>query len=278
MSQVEFRFLQFVVSPVSDDRITIALLHWDGRDMRFAHSTARIPAALSIHRPALDRELKAIERQVRKLRHHSGNLLALTDVYRVTEGRGASLLWAPVRAGETKNAAAHFAELSALAALTPDARRDGGKNIREIKESLEKLGASLERHADGRVRTKMKVARRANAEHPYVSPLSWKNGKWNHTVPLSFMKQPSAMSDEVRWVMGLLHVDFPDNHKAVILALMPQDAQLAKRAREEADVIRDAGGSQVDVLTARPRERAKVLKALGDRIEREIASSASAEE
>ena len=135
--RVEFRYLYFVPSHVGDDRLTIALLHWDGDRLRLAHSVERISGPLSSHRGALERELSALEQRVRDSHPKPG--VGLDDALRVTTGRGPSLLWSPVRVGQTEDAEAHFEDLrSQLGLIIPrdSMRRAADESIVQTLKNL----------------------------------------------------------------------------------------------------------------------------------------------
>jgi hypothetical protein len=133
--RIEFRYLYFVPSHVADDRFVVGLLHWDGMRLRFAHSIERIPVPLRM--TDLQSELEAV--RVRVSQHESEHPTTLANEFQVTEGRGPSLLWGPIRAGQTDDPVAHFEELRSLTGLAsqPDAMRS--KADASIHSALKKL-------------------------------------------------------------------------------------------------------------------------------------------
>src|SRR5579871_3763639 len=115
MVKVEFRPLQVILSPVSGDRVTVALLHWDGTVLRVASSTAALRALERDHREglrvAIHDAVRKAERKARRLTEEPVLDMGLAHVFPVREGFGAALYWAPITSVETADAEAHFAEL-----------------------------------------------------------------------------------------------------------------------------------------------------------------------
>lgn len=124
---VEFRLLQLVLNPIGDERRTIAMLHWDGTDMRLAWNRAELHSVVRHAKEDVGLVLDAIHQNVRDMlptwqsRMPSGRGLA--SVYPVVEGLSGLLVWGPVRMGQAGNAEAHFRELMQLLGLyVPEAR------------------------------------------------------------------------------------------------------------------------------------------------------------
>jgi hypothetical protein len=113
MKQVEFRLLQLVISHVSGDKQTLALLHWDGVTLRVAGAAGALGVVEPVHRDAVRATAQAWIRRAR----HAASLLgsnlepsdrSLADVFPVRAGLGAALLWTPVTTFQVGDAAAHF--------------------------------------------------------------------------------------------------------------------------------------------------------------------------
>ena len=273
MTRVEFRFLHFVPSHVADDRITVGLLHWDGQALRFAWSTTRLPAVLAVHRDALERELKAIAARAKSRTGASGQLLSMSHVMPVEEGLGSALHWAPRRTGRTRDASAHFAELKSLAGLEQRATRD--RIVRQLHDDLGELADELAASHSSEVLQKGRKVSRGQPKHSYVSPLSWKNGRWHHTVPASLAKYgETALADEARRLYGLLELSVPENDVAVVVAMLPRDPALVPLAQEHAGILRDMGGSRIDLMLTKPGERKKTMQELQKRIEEDLSAAA----
>jgi hypothetical protein len=113
MSQVSFRFLQAVTNPITDDRVTVGLLHWDGFHLRFAHRNK-----VSCNQTVLF-ALKAIQKQVDS---HTPNPSEtnLKKVFEVAEGDVPLLKWSDVSYGLTSNSDQHFIDLIAIAGIKND--------------------------------------------------------------------------------------------------------------------------------------------------------------
>ena len=125
MSQVSFRFLQAVTNPITEDHVTVGVLHWDGQRLRFAHSNK-----VSCSQTVLW-ALEAIQKQVDS---HTPNPSEtnLKKVFEVAEGDGSLLKWADVRCGLTSNSDQHFTDLITIAGIKndhPDIELDNGGRL-----------------------------------------------------------------------------------------------------------------------------------------------------
>lgn len=112
MNKIEHRLLQLILSPVSGDRLTLALLHWDGRHLRVAYSPAGITALDPKDREGIHIALTEIVRSAaaaaRRINAAPPPDLALAHAFPVREGYGAALYWTPVARLAVPDAAAHF--------------------------------------------------------------------------------------------------------------------------------------------------------------------------
>jgi hypothetical protein len=115
MTKVELRLLQLILSPVSGDRITLALLFWDGARLQLARSIDLgmvAPAHREGIRIAAEDIVSAAEKTARDLAASAPPPGAgLAQIFPVREGYGAALYWAPVVTVQTGDAGAYFAEL-----------------------------------------------------------------------------------------------------------------------------------------------------------------------
>jgi hypothetical protein len=115
VTRVEYRFFQLILSPLAGDRVTVALVHWDGRELRTKSSPRAAAICKPQHRTAIRDTIAAFSRQAnrtaRAQQPASEALLSLAHVFPVREGLGAALAWSPVHTAETRNPEAHFTEL-----------------------------------------------------------------------------------------------------------------------------------------------------------------------
>jgi len=123
MSQVSFRFLQAITNPITDDHVTVGVLHWDGNRLRFAHDSSQVSG-----RQTLELALEAIQKQVESSSPNPAEP-NLKKVFEVAEGDGSLLKWADVRCGLTSNSNQHFRDLVTIAGIKddhPDIELDNG--------------------------------------------------------------------------------------------------------------------------------------------------------
>jgi hypothetical protein len=116
MTKVEFRLLQLILSPVSGDRTTLALLFWDGSRLRVVSALEfeRVePAHREGIRIAAEDFVSAAQKAARDLDEAATPRpdLGLAHIFPVREGYGASLYWAPIVTTQTGDADAYFDEL-----------------------------------------------------------------------------------------------------------------------------------------------------------------------
>jgi hypothetical protein len=127
MSQtVSFRFLKAITNPITDDSVTVGLLHWDGERLRFAHDSSKV-SGISV----LARALDSIQEQVNNAKPNYSET-NLQKVFEVSEGDGSLLKWAEVRGGMTSNSEQNFLELVIMAGLKddhPDIQLDNGGSL-----------------------------------------------------------------------------------------------------------------------------------------------------
>lgn len=127
MLKIEYRMLHVMVSPFTGDRLTVALLHWDGEVLRIASSLAPLAHVHTTQREHVRRAINAKIKRAKKAGitvKNQRTLYGLAELFRVREGEGASLFWSPVLSGMSHNAQAHFEELRALAHLEHETRDD----------------------------------------------------------------------------------------------------------------------------------------------------------
>jgi len=111
MKPIEYRFLQIIVSHVTGDRLTLALIHWDGERLRVASSFASLSSRVTAQEDIVRRTVLAKLARAARQAEQAPAGLGLKQVVPVREGLGAALYWSPIRASLASDPEAHFQEL-----------------------------------------------------------------------------------------------------------------------------------------------------------------------
>jgi hypothetical protein len=115
--KVGVRLLQIILSHVSGDRITVAVLHWDGEHLRVASSLAGLAMLEPDERDGFRTAILDIVGEAEKVARRVEETPApepersLAEIFPVREGLGASLYWTPVSTARPSDPAAHFQHL-----------------------------------------------------------------------------------------------------------------------------------------------------------------------
>lgn len=238
MNRVEFRYYQCLLNPLSGDRVTIALLHWDGRRLRLADALPVLPPVRKESRKMVERGLKALRQMValaNETQHPEGALLQ--DVFRVREGMGSLLFWSELKGALTDHPEQHFNETKELLQLAPPAHRAVRLSTRRLFHELISLGKELAKDAPGRILVKTTIGE----QHRTISPVSWKNGRWHHTFPCSFVGlDKSEIQAEAERLLGSVQMSIPQGEIPVVLAVLPEDPALAELCRRETELVEEA--------------------------------------
>lgn len=265
---VQFQTLHATLGPFGLDRVCVALVHWDGADLRFVlrAKVAGLPEAART--PMVD-ALKSLRRTLNGLRKQlSGQVNVARDLnvhLPVIAGEATGLVWSELGRGVTHDPQAHFEALSFGFGLAAQHQRVLTRQ--QMRSELTELGRDLLAGPDliGRVETEKRVEVWAS----YESPLSWRNGIWRHAIPLSLIDATSrsAIESAVREQAGRLQMAFPPKDKAVLVVAPPADRalremfdegvlMLAERV-ERLDVAADATDNRYAAL--REKVRSDVL-------------------
>ncbi len=242
--RVEYRLLQYVLSHVGGDRVTVAVLHWDGAQLRCAtaHESRIAPLCSAKQRDIVLRTVRSLIRNAEEVGQElssRGNLAlntGLADLFRVTEGRGGALLWAPVVAATTSDAQAHFNQIVASVHFEQRTHRSRPLITNgDIDRQLAQLGEELQQLNPSRIQVRRDVS---NRQH-YQPPLSWKNGVWHHAIPISLVDKKNAeeLQYSVRYIAGLLELALPNDERSVVVAALPPSGDLADEADEQAGFL-----------------------------------------
>lgn len=274
---VEFRLLQLVVSAVADERVTIALLHWDGAQLRFASNSGRLPTNLGPGGEAIRATLRALRNHVA---HRTAGGQGLLDlgvdlVHEVREGRGSMLSWSPIRRGRTSSSEEHFQRLARELQL----RMPFGVSLQQLTDSAPRLSTTLvglgERlRSTVREPERIRVREVVKGLREYESPLSWRNRIWHHSFPLHLHRdEPEAIVKRVEAVLGRIDVCIPADAAGVVLAVHPAERGYADRLDEIGEFVQASHGGRVRLVRAPiVQARAPSLDALEERILADVAS------
>jgi hypothetical protein len=153
------------------------------KDSRRAHGSSRAPSPFAMirasHRAAIRETASEFLRSARSVadRVETGARLnlGLKELFPVREGMGAALHWTPVASIDARDAVAHFEELRGSLRLD-EQTRDAERHVTRanLRAQLVALGEELQPLAPSRVLVRHTV----KYKQPFVSPVSWKNGKW----------------------------------------------------------------------------------------------------
>jgi hypothetical protein len=272
---VEFRLLQVVLSAVSGDRVTAALVHWDGAHLRVASSRGALSVVDPAHRDgirtAVEDFVRRAERRALSLGRKPELDAGLAHIFPVREGAGAALYWTPVACLETRDAGAHFVELERETRLAhePPPRRPVRVTERKVYAGLVSLGEQLRSETPAWVRTSHKVSYKMS----YDAPLSWKNGAWHHAVPLSLDGRSDAtLEAEIRQAYGLVDLSVPVRDTAVLIPAMRSGGALTEDAKRELSLLRVAlkGRRMVEVVAPTSSARGLDFGALAKRVREDV--------
>ncbi len=275
MVRVEYRMLHVTVSPLTGDRLTVALLHWDGNALRIASSLAPLAHVHTTQREHLRRAINAKIKRAkiasRTLEEHQGNLYGLAELVSVREGEGSSLFWSPVLRSATHNAQDHFEELRVLARLEQQAREDGEivtnrALINYMKVAAEQLSSDMP--------DRVLISNTIKKQQSLVSPISWKNGCWHHALPFSLDGvDESALEKRVRDMVGTVELCVPSADIPVPIAVIPKDPMLEQAALKGINAIREClRGRGVEVVEVRNQDGDVNLEPLIARIKADVAA------
>jgi hypothetical protein len=270
MTEVQSRFLQILLSPVTGDRVTVGVVHWDGIALRAAASFDHLPTSLASEKPVLEPAVDALIRRARTAGRNATwssrqrSILQLSDVFEVRTGLGARLCWTGVRISETDDADSHFRKLCDLAGVKEPGTKLDVAITRALRKDLVAIGKRLESKSAGRVLTNQLVRQK----HAFRCPLSWKNGEWHHTVLANFARSTEqGMVEEANAVFGRVRLSVPVEDKVIVLAVLPDDAALSKTAKREAELLRDVAA---DVWQESVAERPKLVARLETRVRSDV--------
>lgn len=281
MEKVEFRFLQLVVSHVSGDRVTLGLIHWDGSQLRVAHSFSHLAFCEAERRDIVKRtvsaKLRRAEKQAREVQQKGGFMYGLEHLVPVREGLGSSLFWTPIQVSQTENPAAHFEALKTQARLREETRPESAPvTNKELAQRLLTEGHWLEEETPDRIRLSNKVRRLQT----FTAPVSWKNGRWHHAVPFSLDGlDESSMAKRARELVGIVQLCVPTEDVPVPVLVYPDAPKLAAIAKQEAEIVQESLAERnVQIITAKRMAGGVSLDPVVEHIRADVLSHGDAEE
>lgn len=255
-SMVEYCLLQLMLSPLSGDRVTLAVLHWDRSELRVHVSLDCLRWVLFEDRDAMRAAVNGVVRRARRAArgsHRQTSMFGLAELMGAVEGDGEALYCAPIVSlpGEV-DGGPHFQLLmSELRMVRARWRR---LSTSRLGRRLEALGRALQDELGAeRIRTRMRVERR----HGFSPPLSWHAGSWHHAIPWSVEPHEQRKLDaETERIYGLVELAIPADHVPIVVASM---AELNGMARRAIELLRDALSQRaVEVLVVPRSGRSKL--------------------
>lgn len=276
--RVEFRLLQLLCNPVGDERVTVALIHWDGRQLRFAWNRTKVPHGLAGVRRDIHAVLGSIHRNIRPYISELHLSFGLNHVYPVPEGYGSLLVWTPLKVGTTGDPQAHFAELvSVLDLQVPGvpAEEEPTHRIPKLARQLTIFGAQLVSTMDSAASSRVRLCYTVRGLREYQSPLSWMNGRWHHCYPLNLTNVPEKqIISRYEKALGRIDVSIPLDDVGFIVAVGDSDSELQKRISDIAEFITNRSCGRVDCMSAVVNQHgAPEFGLLGNRVERDVTAA-----
>lgn len=252
---IEFRVLQLVTSHVAGDRVTLAVVHWDGSELRVAQSMRGLRFIEKAHhegiKVAVSAVVKAAQNLARSMRNKSTRPLSvgLAHLFPVREGEGGALSFSPVMTSRTKHGKAHFERLCKELRLRKEPAPKTKKKVttKQVSSALVAWGEKL--RDDPAAHDRLFVHHQVADKLPYESPLSWMNGKWHHAIPVSLDGvEPADIAREVQRIYGVIGLSMPKDDVPVLVAAVSGNAlgvnegvelltQCAREAAGDAEVV-----------------------------------------
>lgn len=101
---VQYRFLQVLVHPIADERVTVGIVHFDGHHVRFAFRSERSPKA----QYEVAEAIKGYEEVLTILRKNIPPGFSLESYRGLPHGDQGFLTWHKTQASFTKDPWNHF--------------------------------------------------------------------------------------------------------------------------------------------------------------------------
>ncbi len=217
-SRVDYRFLRAVTNSVTGDEVTIGVLHWDGQELRFAQALRGVPQDL---RGEVKRVLNLVNDRVGQVPRGQSALLKqdLAQLFPVPEGRGSLIHWGKPVSGLSSSGARHFEQLVDAAGLQVSTR-DSHVSKNTLRSWIHGAAGRLRDLAPERIQLDCE----SRGHIPFESPLAWKNGVWNFTLPWSFDSN-KELEDQVRSLVGQLKTGLDESSKAAVVFFAPSETR-----------------------------------------------------
>lgn len=274
--EVEFRLLQFVTNVAGDERVTVGLLHWDGGTFRTAWAPDRIPSEAPAGESA--RELVRALRADAAERPPVGQapLGGLAEVYPVRSGHGSLLFWDTLRQGWATHGERDFEVLAEALELRPS--RDLHAPVTPLRprrarfrDELARLGRSL---ADRLDPARIVVDHEMVGLARFRSPISWMNGRWHHSYPLSLKApKPRAIAGNMKLALSAIVAAVPKDEVGVVVAQAPLSAVFQDGIGNAKDWFERELSGRVELVHIVSGPGSDGLRSFAERIEHDVCAA-----
>lgn len=253
---VEFRLLQLVLNPIGDERRTIAMLHWDGSDIRFAWNRSDLGAIVRHAKDDVGIVLDAIHEKVRsmlpasQMRMPSGKSLAA--VYPLTEGLSGLLTWSPVRVGQARDPDAHFKELMQLLGLyMPEGKPRRPRVENWVQRRIVALARAIRDDLGADAADRVRVRHPISGIVEVKPPISWLNGCWHHSFPVNFEHASiDSIAAKFQAAFGRIDASVPSGEVGVILSVHPDQSDFCEGLDRVEGFAKQKFGNRLDCMRA----------------------------
>lgn len=267
MTRTSYRVLLARTGGPLGDQVAVGLIHWDGSTLRTRFEPERA-RSLSGDPSAVVGAIHAWREKARNTSSEPALLRELDQVFPVPKGVGSALLWSERRVARPSHAEAHFDDLCRRLRLrAEDEEAQRRMTTEELKAGLRSLGQRLaEKHGD-----RVRVDQPTSAPLPYRPPLSWKNGRWHHAVPVWLDASEREQLNRAHTTAGRLEAGIPSDEPALLLAWLPVGEGRASAERVAKQLAATRAQVDITLFDASSEDPFAELEA---RIERDLAAVA----
>jgi len=266
--RVEYRLLQFQVSALSGDHLTVALVHWDGSLLRVARSRTALAFAPEESRDllaaSLNEELRTVERAARAQEMPS----SLSGFHFVRSGTGPALAWTGILSTDVPDPADHFESLVRELRLRKRDRKDRVTN-QKLDAQLRRLGRELSKEFP-----EVLVDESVTAPIRERFPISWKNGQWHRAIPFSLdgltTEQQGRLAQQT---VGRVRLSVPASDVPVLIQIVPSGSEASISAKSVMGAVQsELGGRHVEIFQATATTPKTALDDLEARIREDVSA------
>ena len=236
-TSVSFRFLRAVTNQITGDTTTVAVVQWDGATLKFDQDAD----VLGSHpaRGDVQKVLRELQRVARTLAPNQARTDGgLDGAFPVDLTTGGVLRWSEKNKGLTPDPERHFSQLVTLSGLHSGKRHQRHVGRKQVGRELRGLGKRLVEAHPGRIRIDTEV----QGHYKYVPPLSWKNGRWHHSVAWSFdVEERTDAENRLKSLIGALETNIPGDDAALVAYAPPRHAEIARFVAKELEYVAAMG-------------------------------------